>query len=142
VPLVNVKTIHAGVFTNVAGSGGVGTSGGIGGINLFSNPAAVHNDFGYVQISSGMDGYKAPLRGLEYLNTDASLGKTFPIHERLNLKISANAFNLFNNVTFNNPSLPYLGSTVSTFGVITSTYVPENRQASSRWVELGARLDF
>jgi hypothetical protein len=142
VPLVNVKTIHAGVFTNVAGSGGIGTSGGIGGINLFSNPAAVHNDFGYVQISSGMDGYKAPLRGLEYLNTDASLGKAFPIHERLNLKISANAFNLFNNVTFNNPSLPYLGSTVSTFGVITSTYVPENRQASSRWVELGGRLDF
>jgi hypothetical protein len=77
-----------------------------------------------------------------YKNTDASLGKSFPIHERLNLKISANAFNLFNNVTFNNPSLPYLGSSTSTFGVITSTYVPENRQASSRWVELGARLDF
>jgi hypothetical protein len=142
VPLVNVKTIHTGVNTNVAGSGGIGTSGGSGGINLFSNPAAAHNDFGYVQLSSGFDGYRAPLRGLAYKNTDASLGKSFPIHERLNLKISANAFNLFNNVTFNNPSLPYLGSSTSTFGVITSTYVPENRQASSRWVELGARLDF
>jgi hypothetical protein len=142
VPLVNVKTIHTGVFTNVAGSGGIGTSGGIGGINLFSNPAAVHNDFGYVQLSSGADGYKSPLRGLAYVNTDASLGKAFAIHDSTKLTISANAFNLFNNVTFNNPSLPYLGSTVSTFGVITSTYVPENRQASSRWVELGARLEF
>jgi hypothetical protein len=142
VPLVNVKSIHAGVFTNVAGSGGIGTSGGSGGINLFSNPAAVHNDFGYVQLSSGIDGYRAPLRGLAFLNTDASLGKIFPVHDRLNLKISADAFNLFNNVTFNAPSLPYLGSSVSTFGVMTSTLVPENRQASSRWVMLGARLDF
>jgi hypothetical protein len=142
VPLVNVKTIHAGVHTNVAGSGGIGTSGGVGGINLFGNPAAVHNDFGYVQISSGMDGYKAPLRGLAFLNTDASIGKTFPLHERLNLEIAADAFNLFNNVTFNSPSLPFLGSSVSGFGVMTSTLVPENRQASSRWVMLSARLNF
>jgi hypothetical protein len=62
--------------------------------------------------------------------------------KQLKLKISADAFNLFNNVTFANPSLPYLGSSISTFGVITSTSVPENRQASSRWVMLGARLEF
>jgi hypothetical protein len=142
VPLVNVKSIHAGRYSNVAGSGGIGTSGGTGGINLFSDPAAVHNDFGYVQLSSGNDGFRAPLRGLAFLNTDASLGKVFPIHEKLNLKISADAFNLFNNVTFNAPSLPYLGSSISSFGVMTSTLVPENRQASSRWVMLGARLDF
>ena len=142
VPLVNVKTIHAGVFTNVAGSGGIGTSGGSGGINLFSNPATVHNDFGYVQLSSGMDGYKAPLRGLAFLNTDASVGKTFQLHEKLNLEVAADAFNLFNNVTFNSPSLPFLGSSISSFGVMTSTLVPENRQASSRWVMLSARLNF
>ena len=142
VPLVPVKSIQAGVHYNVAGSGGIGTSGGLGGINLFANPAAVHNDFGYVQLSSGHDGYGSPLRGLAYINTDASIGRVIPIHERLNLKITADAFNLFNNVTFNNPSLSYLGSTTSTFGVITSTLVPENRQASSRWVMLGARLDF
>lgn len=142
VPLVNVKTIQTGVHNGVAGSGGIGTSGGIGGINLFANPAAVHADFGYVQLSSGYDGYKSPLRGLPFLNTDASLGRVIPIHEAVQLKISADAFNLFNNVTFTNPSLPYTGSSVSTFGVITSTSVPENRQASSRWVMLGARLDF
>jgi len=142
VPLVDVKTIHTGVHTGVAGSGGIGTSGGIGGINLFANPAAVHNDFGYVQLSSGQDGYKSPLRGLPFRNSDASLGKIFLIHDRLRLKVTADAFNLFNNATFANPTLPFLGSTVSTFGVITSTSVPENRQASSRWVMLGARLDF
>lgn len=142
VPLVNVKTIHTGVHTGVAGSNGIGTSGGIGGANLFANPASVYNDFGYVQLSSGYDGFKSPMRGLAYRNTDASLGRVIPLRESVKLKISADAFNLFNNVTFANPSLPYVGSSVSTFGVITSTSVPENRQASSRWVMLGARLDF
>ncbi len=142
VPLVSVKSIHTRVNTNVAGSGGIGTSGGLGGINLFSDPAAAHNDFGYVQLSSGHDGFDSPLRGLPFRNTDASIGKVIPVREGTNLKITADAFNLFNNVTFSNPSLSFLGSSTSTFGVITSTQVPSNRQASSRWVMLGARLDF
>ena len=142
VPLVPVNSIHTGVHTGIAGSGGVGTSGGVGGINLFADPAAVHKDFGYVQLSSGYDGFKSPLRGLPYLNTDASVGKIIPIHDRLKLSIGADAFNLFNNVTFNNPTMPLTGSSVSTFGVMTSTYVPENRQASSRWVMLSGRLEF
>jgi hypothetical protein len=142
VPLVPVKSIKGGVHYNVAGSSSIGTSGGTSGINLFADPASVHNDFGYVQLSSGHDGFDSPLRGLKYWNTDASLGKVFVLPEKLNLKITADAFNLFNNVTFANPSLPYLGSSTSTFGVMTSTLVPGNRQASSRWVMLGARLEF
>jgi hypothetical protein len=139
VPLVNVKSIHTGVFKNVTGSDGIGTSGEA--INFFSNPAAAYKDFGYVQLSSGQDGYKAPLRGEPFLNTDASLGRVIPLPKGTKLTITANAFNLFNNVTFNTPLLPMLGSN-STFGAITSTYVPENRQASSRWVMLGARVEF
>lgn len=140
VPTVNVNSIHAGVHYGVNGSGGVGTSGS--GINLFANPARVHSDFTYVQLSSGYDGYKSPLRGLPYRNTDASFGKVFPIHDRVRLNISADAFNLFNNVTFNNPTLAQLGSSISSFGALTSTLVPENRQASSRWVMLSGRLEF
>lgn len=142
VPLVPISQIHTGVHYGVSGSGGVGTSGGTSGINLFANPQAVHADFGYVQLSSNSDGYGSPLRGVPYLNTDASLGKLIPIREGMKLNLSADAFNLFNNVTFANPTMPYLGSTVSTFGVITSTYVPENRQASSRWIMLSGRLEF
>lgn len=142
VPLVPVKNIHTGVHYNVAGSGGIGTSGGKSGINLFANPAAVHSDFGYVQLSSGHDGYDSPLRGLPYLNTDASLGKEFAVGDKAKFTLAADAFNLFNNVTLANPAMPYLGSTTSTFGVMTSTYVPENRQASSRWVMLSGRLEF
>jgi hypothetical protein len=139
IPLVNVKSIATGVFKGVTGSGGIGTSGG--GINFFANPATAHNEFGYVQLSSGRDGFKNPLRGEPFLNTDASLGRVIQLPKGTKLTITADAFNLFNNVTFNTPSLPFLGSN-STFGAITSTYVPENRQASSRWVMLGARVAF
>ena len=142
VPLVPIGQIQKGVHYNVAGSNNIGTSGGTAGINLFANPAAVHADFGYVQLSSNHDGFGSPLRGLPFVNTDASLGKNFQVRERARLKISADFFNLFNNVTFANPGLPYLGSTTSTFGVITSTSVPANRQASSRWIMLGGRLEF
>jgi hypothetical protein len=102
----------------------------------------VHNSFGYVQLSSNHDGYGSPLRGLPFVNTDASLGKNIQIHERVKLKVSADFFNLFNNVTFANPTMPFLGSSTSTFGVITNTSVPANRQASSRWIMLGGRLEF
>jgi hypothetical protein len=142
VPLVPVSQIKSGVHYNVAGSNGIGTSGGSSGINLFANPATVHSDFGYVQLSANRDGFGSPLRGLPFVNTDASVGKVFQVHERARLKISADFFNLFNNVTFANPSMPLVGSTTSTFGVITNTSVPANRQASSRWIMLGGRLEF
>ena len=142
VPLVPISQIQSGVHYNVSGSNNIGTSGGKAGINLFSDPASVHNNFGYVQLSSNHDGFGSPLRGLPFINSDASLGKTIQIHERVGLKISADFLNLFNNVTFANPSLPYLGSSTSTFGVITNTSVPANRQASSRWIMLGGRLEF
>ncbi len=142
VPLVSISKIQSGVHYNVSGSNGIGTSSGSAGINLFTDPAAVHNDFGYVQLSSNQDGFGSPLRGLPFINTDASVGKNFKVREKANLKITADFFNLFNNVTFANPSLPYLGSTTSTFGVITNTSTPANRQASSRWIMLGARVEF
>jgi hypothetical protein len=142
VPLVPVSQIHTGVHYNVPGSNGIGTSSGSSGINLFSNPAAVHSDFGYVQLSDNRDGFGNPLRGLPFINTDASVGKVFPIRDRAKLKISADFFNLFNNVTFANPTMPLVGSTTSTFGVITNTSVPANRQASSRWIMLGGRIEF
>jgi hypothetical protein len=104
--------------------------------------AAVHSDFGYVQLSDNRDGFGNPLRGLPFINTDASVGKVFPIRDRAKLKISADCFNLFNNVTFANPTMPLVGSTTSTFGVITNTSVPANRQASSRWIMLGGRIEF
>jgi hypothetical protein len=146
VPLVPPSSLDPGLHSNIAGSGNVGTNGnpatGGTGLNLFANPQAVYSNFGYVQLSQNIDGYGHPLYGLHFWNTDASLGKRFPIRERVNLGVSFDFYNLFNHPNFNNPSLPLTGSSVANFGVISSTVVPANRQASSRWIMFGARLEF
>jgi len=146
VPLVAPSSLNPGLHSNVAGSGSIGTNGnpatGGSGLNLFANPQAAYNDFGYVQLSQNIDGYGHPLYGMPFWNADASLGKRIPIRERVNLGVSFDFYNLFNHPNFSNPSLPLTGSSTANFGVISSTVVPANRQASSRWIMVGARLEF
>ena len=146
VPLVAPASLNPGKHGNVAGSGTIGTNGnpatGGTGLNLFANPQAAYSEFGYVQLSQNVDGYGHPLYGLPFWNADASLGKRVPIREKVSLGLSFDFYNLFNHANFNNPSLPLTGSSVANFGVISSTVVPANRQASSRWIMLGARLEF
>jgi hypothetical protein len=146
VPTVAPSSLNPGLHSNVAGSGSIGTSGnpatGGTGLNLFANPQAAYSDFGYVQLSQNVDGYGHPLYGLPFWNADASVGKRFPIKERINLALSFDFYNLFNHANFSNPNLPLTGSSISNFGVISSTVVPANRQASSRWIMFGARVEF
>jgi hypothetical protein len=145
IPLVPISSISTGLNRNVTGSGGVGTNGnpatGGTGLNLFSNPQAALADFGYVQLSSNTDGYGHPLRGLAFWNLDTSLGRRFAFAERKSLDISFDFYNMFNHPNFNSSAGSLTGSPVG-FGVIASTVVPANRQASSRWIMLSARLEF
>lgn len=135
-----------GVHAGVAGSNGTGTSGdpstGGTGLNLFSDPSAVLNSFRNIQLSSDLhDGRANPVRGLGFWNLDMMLGKTTTIHENLRMDFSAQFLNIFNHMNFADPSS--LSSTnPSSFGVLTSQYVPANRTAGSRWIELGFRIEF
>lgn len=146
VPLVPAGSIGTGLNSNVAGSGGIGSAGnpasGGTGLSLFSNPQSVYNQFGYVQLGQNIDGYGHPLFGLPFWNVDSSVGKRIPIREKVTLGLSFDFYNMFNHPNFANPSLPLTGSSISNFGVISSTLVPANRQASSRWIMVGARLEF
>ncbi|MGO9262917.1 MAG: carboxypeptidase regulatory-like domain-containing protein [Bryobacteraceae bacterium] len=145
VPQVAPSSLGTGLHSNVAGSGGVGTNGnpatGGTGLNLFANPQAAYNDFGYVQLSSNIDGYGHPMRGLPFWNLDSSLGKRINFTEHKALDLTWDFFNFFNHPNFSNPSMSLTGSTTG-FGVISSTAVPANRQSSSRWIMFGARLEF
>jgi hypothetical protein len=145
VPLVAASSLGTGVHSSVAGTSGIGTGGnpatGGSGLNLFADPQAAYNNFGYVQLSSGADGNSHPLRGLPFWNVDGSIGKKIPLKERIALDFSFDFYNLFNNVNLANPSLPLTGS-LSNFGVLSATAVPANRQASSRWIMFGARFEF
>ena len=79
VPLVAPSSLGAGLHSDVAGTGGVGTTGnpatGGTGLNLFANPQAAYNDFGYVQLSSNIDGYGHPLRGDALLESGQLAGQ-------------------------------------------------------------------
>jgi hypothetical protein len=122
------------------GTNGNPATGGTG-LNLFANPQAVYNDFGYVQLGSNIDGYGHPMRGLPFWNLDSSLGKRINFTEHKALDLTWDFYNFFNHPNFSNPGMSLTGSTTG-FGVISSTAVPANRQSSSRWIMFGARLEF
>lgn len=132
--------------TNGINTGGTVVGSSVGGKNgsnmdIFSNPGAAYCDFNYVQLSNaGRTGSANPMYGLPLWNLDMRLGKTTTFHERWQLGLSADFFNVFNHQNFNTPGLSY--GSPATFGVITSTFAPQNRTNAARWIELGMRLDF
>jgi hypothetical protein len=97
----------------------------------FFNPAA------YVTQAAGTAGNspRNPLHAAGIQHVDGSLGKIFPIHDRLNLNFKAEAFNILNSVVFSSPNA---GITSSTFGKITATRADYN----PRLVQFALRLEF
>jgi hypothetical protein len=75
-------------------------------ISQFNYPVA--GDYG----NAGRNSFRGP----RFFNVDASLVKSFAITERKRVIFRAEAYNLFNNVDFGNPSMAI--STPSTFGKI------------------------
>jgi hypothetical protein len=73
-----------------------------------------------------------PVRGPGLQNADLMIGKTFPIRERMNLELRAEAFNVSNTVPWNDPNGSF-GS--AAFGSITSAGNPRD-------FEFAAKLHF
>jgi len=151
IPTVDPSSINGSVHHNVCSSGGVGSAGdgpncgsggGTGtGINYFANPSAAINDFRPILLASdGRTGRSRPLRGFGLWNLDMRIGKETKFHEKYGFEISADFFNAFNHPDFLNPSLDLTNQ--PTFGVVSSTLVPANRNTSSRWIQLGLRVNF
>ncbi len=130
---------------NVTGSDGIGTSGTI---NAFANPAAVYNSLQYPLLSVNSQIPHDELRIFPYWNLDFSLGKRIPITERVNMALTADAFNVFNHTVLNTPGSANVGSgsldlTIpSNFGVINSQYAPGISLTGARTMQLSARIEF
>jgi hypothetical protein len=138
IPTVSPGSISGGAHFGVTGSSNVGTAGNI---NIFADPLAASKDFRFPLLGSdGRDGSGNPVRGLGFWNLDSRLGKVTSFRERYKIEVSADFFNIFNHVNFNDPSLNLLSP--QTFGVISSDLIPANRQQGSRWIELGLRVSF
>ena len=111
------------------------------GINYFGDPVSAIKNFRPILLASdGRTGRSRPLRGFGLWNLDMRIGKETKFREKYGFEISADFFNAFNHPDFLNPSLDL--TNLPTFGVVSSTLVPANRNSSSRWIQLGLRVDF
>ncbi len=130
--------------------------------NVFANPTAVLTNVcgwngtqctTYPQVSAalapGFHNSVDQMRTFAFWNFDMSLGKKIPITEGIGLSFSADAFNIFNHVIFQNPALTNDGMDISNpgeFGVITQQFAAgiqsQNFGLGARVLQLGLRLDF
>lgn len=126
------------VHRDVAGSGGIGTSGnpatGGSGLNLFADPAATFNSFRPILLSADGRSGRHTLRGLSHWNLDASLGKKTRINERVMAVLTGDFINVLNRVEFVDPVLSR--QSPATFGVLTTQY------GTPRAVQASLRLEF
>ncbi len=74
-------------------------------------------------------------RGIPSLQFDAQISRIFPIHERLNLDLRLEAFNVLNHPNFNNPSNSNPAPTNLTFGQISGA-------GAARIFQVGAKFSF
>ena len=82
----------------------------------FFDPNTAFAKFAYPGMADYGNAGRNTFRGPHFFNVDASLVKTFAITERARLLFRAEAYNLFNNVNFANPSFSLTNA--STFGKI------------------------
>jgi hypothetical protein len=87
---------------------------------------------------------RAPVYGPRYVDTDFSLIKDFPFHERMNVQFRAEFFNLFNHPHFFLPGVAGTGeqdiNTPSSFGVISQTINQTVNDARS--IQFALKLSF
>ena len=131
------NSVHSGVVgdpTTQVATAGNATSGGTG-LNLFANPGSVFSSFRPILLSQDVAsfGNGGQLRGQARWNVDMSLARKLQI-ERLSATFTAQFFNMFNHVQFNDPTLSL--QRPQTFGVIST------QMNAPRIIELGLHLDF
>ena len=100
----------------------------------FANPTKANADY---TGPLGFDiGARNNLRGPSFFNLDMGLAKAFPVYgDRVVLKFRADAFNVTNHPSFNNPTVDITNQSTP-FGTITGT------STSPRVLQLALRLEF
>jgi hypothetical protein len=141
----NAPVFNASITDPTIGANGLPSNGGSG-VFMFSNPAAIFNNFrpnlvGY----DGRCGGAGILRGQQRWNLDLGLTKDLPIFERLGIQLYAQAFNVFNHMQWADPSLNLQDP--ADFGALEGQYValalgnaPGSAANYTRIIQLGVRI--
>jgi hypothetical protein len=144
--LPNGPLPSTGIHGGVQGSGGFGT-GTSTGLNIFSNPEAAAKGFRPILLSQDGRTGRGVMRGLGAWQFDMAFGKTVKIRERMSLAITADFFNIFNHVNFQDPSTDLQNP--ASFGVISQQLTPDPNGFPlaqtfyrPRAVQFGARFQF
>ncbi len=134
----NSANYNVQIQTGSANPKGVGTS-GTSGINMFSNPVAVYNEFRPALLGQDTGSGGFDVRGFPFWNLDATISKNFSVRERINATLSFQFVNVLNHFTPGDPTLSL--ATPSSFGVVTNQYTTPNG-AANRTMEFGLRIGF
>ena len=97
--------------------------------SIFGNPSAANS---FADELPGHSGARAPLRLAPFFNTDMTVSKSFKLPwEGQRIQFRAEAFNVFNNVNFSNPSLSLQAP--GTFGEFQAVADPRTMQFALRY---------
>jgi len=129
---IPASSIGIGVNNGVVSNGTIGVNGdhanGGSNVNLFSNPAAVYNEFRpYILGIDQRTGGAGILRGLSRYNLDLGITKDTKFTERIGLQLFVQAFNLTNHMQWGDGSEPFSGLSLQNpagFGVLSGQYNP------------------
>jgi len=149
IPLKN-SIFDPGPHSGVNGSNGIGTNANPAtptrgsGLNLFANPEEVFNSFRNILLSQDTRHGNGALRGLGRWNLDWSVGKETNITEKVRFTLAADFINVFNHVTFGNPTLNFQNR--ASFGVLTAQFnqigQATNGSFGPRRIQISGRFDF
>ncbi len=150
VPMSSMSYSNGPVF-GVKSDGNVGVNGdsnnGGSGVNMFSNPTAVYNNFRpYILGVDGNCGGGGILRGQLRWNVDLGITKDTAITERVGFQIYGQIFNLFNHMMWGDPYLDLQDP--ADFGVLGGQFnaLPLSGAGASanftRVIQLGLRIHF
>ncbi|HLJ45155.1 MAG TPA: carboxypeptidase regulatory-like domain-containing protein [Bryobacteraceae bacterium] len=135
----NSANYNVAIPTGSANPKGV-ASAGKQGINIFSDPVAVYNEFRNPVLGQDFNsGGAGAIRGFPYWNLDATVSKNFSIAERINATLSFQFVNVLNHFTPQDPTTNI--ATPSSFGVVTQQYTSPNGSIN-RTMEFGLRIGF
>ncbi|HET9319383.1 MAG TPA: hypothetical protein VFO27_06400, partial [Bryobacteraceae bacterium] len=124
------------------GNVGVGTSGNTG-MNMFSDPCAVYNEFRRPVLGQDSQSGNYAIRGFPFWNLDATISKDFRVTESIGATLTFQFVNILNHFVPNDPGSNNTISidSATTFGVVNNQYTTPNG-AQNRSMEFGLRLRF
>lgn len=127
-------------YNNVQVAGMCAGTSGNSGLNMFTNPCAIYNEFRppILGIDTNTNG-AGPIRGFPTWNLDATLTKDIHVTERFGAQLIFQFVNVLNHFQPANPTMNI--SSPQTWGVVTAQATSANG-AQSRWMEFGLRVHF